>query len=967
MSPTPIAAVVRQLQKMAAPDPVEASDAQLLERFREAQDEAAFGALVRRHGRMVLGVCRHVLRSREDAEDAFQATFLVLARSAASIRKATALPSWLYGVACHVASNARREASRRQTHERRARKMGHAEPDLDVAWRELQAVLAEEVRRLPEKYRAPFVLCCLEGKSKSEAATQLGWKEGTVSGRLAEARKRMQQRLTRRGLTLGAALCAGTLGAGNASALPTSLVQITLEAALDVAAGRGPGLAPARAAALADGVRRAMFATKVKFVTMLVLTLGLLAAGAGVQVRRSLASPPAAQAVAQAPERSKADRSAAEKRSAPAAADKVDVSGRVLGPDGKAFAGAEVVLPAPPWEKAGQGPRVIRARSDGDGRFSFSADRAEFTRGAALVAAAPGHGPGWVEADKVLTGEQTLKLVADAPIRGRIFDLEGRPVSGATVKVVRLQATPTEDLTPVFTAWRESPDQGLRALSRRLAHPAYAGIPASVRTGSDGRFHLTGVGRERLVVLKVEADTIEHKTLHVLCRGGADVAALTRPEGDRRMPGMDRGPPPTVYGPVFDHAARPTKPAIGLVRDRATGKPMAGVFISGRAANSWWEDYATAETDAGGRFRLVGMPKANAYRLSAYARGGKTYLPAQRSVTDSEGLRPVTVHFELVRGVLVKGRITDRATGRPVDAAIWYSPLADNKFFKDLPGNDWYRSTVQGHRTEKDGTFSLLALPGSGLIRVRAEDEAMALYTQAALDPAHKERAYRDDPYESFLSAGGAIEILAGHHAYRLIDPGPDTGTLTCDFALERGRARRGIVVGPDGRPLAGTLATGLVAVGDSAPLKDAAFTASALDLTHPRIVAFAHRDRKLVGYVRMRGDEVEPVKVKLQPSGAVTGRALDDEGNPLAGVEVRIHYREDNLRWLFELALPSVHTDRDGRFRVEGLFPGVPFGLNFKQGRRFRDPGESYRKLSIDPGQTRDFGDIRTKVYPAE
>ena len=156
------------------------TDRDLLAGFASRGDHAAFAELVRRHGPMVLRTCRRTLRHEEDAEDAFQATFLVLAEKAGSVRKTEALGSWLHGVAHRVALRARRDAGRRRAHEREARPMPTTAGTRDADWREVQAALDEEIRALPEKYRAPFVLCFLEGRSRAEAAAELGLEEGTV-------------------------------------------------------------------------------------------------------------------------------------------------------------------------------------------------------------------------------------------------------------------------------------------------------------------------------------------------------------------------------------------------------------------------------------------------------------------------------------------------------------------------------------------------------------------------------------------------------------------------------------------------------------------------------------------------------------------------------------------------------------------------------------------------------------------
>jgi RNA polymerase sigma factor (sigma-70 family) len=253
------------------------TDGQLLARFVAARDEAAFAALVRRHGPMVLSVCRRVLRHEQDAEDAFQAAFLVLARKAGSVVKRESLSCWLYQVAYHTALEARAAGARRRARETPMPDAPHPEvaPAEADDWRPL---LDRELGRLPEKYRAAVVLCDLEGQSRREAARVLGVPEGTVSSRLATAHKRLARQLARYGLAPAGGVAAA-LSAGRASAqVPAALVWSTARAAALVAAGH-LAAAPGPAVVLMRGVFQTMFLTKLKLTAAVAVVVAALVAG----------------------------------------------------------------------------------------------------------------------------------------------------------------------------------------------------------------------------------------------------------------------------------------------------------------------------------------------------------------------------------------------------------------------------------------------------------------------------------------------------------------------------------------------------------------------------------------------------------------------------------------------------------------------------------------------------------------
>jgi RNA polymerase sigma factor (sigma-70 family) len=266
------AVVLRHVQRLFHGGSVSGlTEGQLLDRFVTTRDEVAFGAIIARHGPMVLGVCRGVLDDPHDVEDAFQATFLVLVRKARGLRDRDLLGQWLYGVARRVALRARADASKRRARERLEAEVEMEQPTtLDAELRELQVLIREEVDRLSSNDRMAVVLCYLEGLTHEEAADRLGWPVGTVKGRLSRAREKLRDRLTRRGVALPAGALAATLARGASASVPLELLRSTTLAATQLASGKTlmAGIVSAHAMTLMEGVISTMFTTKLKLAAM---------------------------------------------------------------------------------------------------------------------------------------------------------------------------------------------------------------------------------------------------------------------------------------------------------------------------------------------------------------------------------------------------------------------------------------------------------------------------------------------------------------------------------------------------------------------------------------------------------------------------------------------------------------------------------------------------------------------------
>jgi RNA polymerase sigma factor (sigma-70 family) len=275
MTASPMKGFLRRLTRgMAAEMLAEQADRELVERLLAGRDEAAFEALIRRHGPMVYRVCWRVLQQAEDTEDAFQATFLLLARNLGTLKKRDSLASWLHGVALRVALSTKKQAARRRLLEGSV-PAPHVGPPDDITWRELRAALDAELASLPERHRLPLILCYLEGRSQEEAARQLRWSKSTLLRRLEEARAALGRRLTRKGLVWPAAVSAVLLSDCVApAALSSRLIGLTMDAVAPNLVGLAvAGVVSAKVKAIAERVVNAVFSSKLRTVVLVTALL----------------------------------------------------------------------------------------------------------------------------------------------------------------------------------------------------------------------------------------------------------------------------------------------------------------------------------------------------------------------------------------------------------------------------------------------------------------------------------------------------------------------------------------------------------------------------------------------------------------------------------------------------------------------------------------------------------------------
>ncbi len=933
--------VVRQLGSLFEGGSVAGlSDRQLLERFtaqRDAAGEAAFAALVTRHGPMVLDVCRQLLGDRHHAEDAFQAVFLVLAHKARSIRDPDLLGNWLYGVALRTARCHKLQIARRRKREE-GDAMRHSGPGSSAAVepmvppaeqpaidREQAEALHVEIERLPSSFRLPVVLCYFEGLTLDEAARRLRCPAGTLRSRLARAREKLRRGLTRRGVVLPAAALATALAPRSASAsISSPLCDITTRAALKFAAGQAAaGTVSASATALAQEVLRSMLLHKLRSLATTLLFVGAVTAGAGYW-NHSLA-------MKDEPVKTQAPRIAtrSEPRNPtkpdPSAPRRMTVVGRVLDPDGKPVKGATIDVVGRPrkvWVGASESDDSLsvlgQGETDGDGRYHMEAARTSSTGFFEVIALAGAPGFGSRRAKLNPDAEQPsaeVRLQPEQVVRLKLVDLSGMPAAGVEV--------------------------GVLGMPREVR----AG-PRPTKTDDRGRLILSGVGRDLAFGLSIRD-----------------------PRYARQDPFIPAGP----RDKEITIALEPAKLIEGRVLAADTGKPIPNAVVSAttRVQNEHANGFFTAKfrADAEGRFRMNPIA-GEFYTLGAFPTGGEPYLIQQDELKWAKGAVKANHDLKLPRGVSIRGKVTEQGTGRPLaGSSIQFLPIRGD----DRVLSGW-QATVA---SRDDGSFQIAVPAGKGHLLVFGPTPDYILAEIGS------NRLYADRP-------GGMR-----HHGHAIIAYEARTGDrpLEVSASLRPGVTIKGRVEGPGGQTVteASLITTLHIEAfnpewrGDfQVPIRDGRFELHGLAPEASARVFVLDAEHQWGASVDLSGKQAgEDVTIRLQPCGQARARFVGPDGKPVAKHRPHIEFvatpgpsrysrNAQDQEALSADAEFMANVDRkhywdgpladaEGRVTLPDLIPGALYRIIDFSTVRDQDKGIQIRKdFTVKPGETLDLGDIR-------
>jgi beta-lactamase regulating signal transducer with metallopeptidase domain len=765
--------------------------------------------------------------------------------------------------------------------------------------------------------------------------------------------------------------CGGTLDYARALA---ALAELRRAPALGVAANGGSLVERIRRlveAAIVPTHRGASTALPTLFLLLAAVgTVGTIACVMLVQQAAAATETksPAAKAPFAIPAKTKASSSAGQSN------DVVTLRGQVLRPDGQPAAGARVTVRRNYWNRGVAWLPVAVATAHANGKFELSYSPSQHVdevgsdvKYATIAAQAEGFGVQWANVQDVIGSKPlVLKLVPEVPIRGRIVDLEGKPIASVNVRLLYVrEPKEKEDLGP----WLDAIKSGamINGQTQKFGR-SVSGVDDEaqrpVTTDLDGRFTFGGIGAERNVCLEFRGELIAYRQIDIATR---DMKPLKRQIWF--YAGVDRPPiSDQVFGVNFTFEAAPTKPITGTVRDRATGKPLSGIRVeSEHLAGMIVHPHNALETktDAAGHFRLIGMPKGNGEDMSGRnviriaPDDNQPYFTRNLDVPDSPGVATVTLDVDLARGQWITGRVTDQVTGKPVFARVNYFPYLDNPNAKPPEFRaDIFGGGEEGRfHTRPDGSYRVLGLPGRAIVGVWAPQASYRKGVGASqIAGKNKDGAFRTYPHPFQANA----RLL---NALKEVNAAAGSQSATCDFTLDPGSSIRVSLVDHSGKPVSGCTVLGQQGTDSGVPI-GSAFEIKELAPHEKREVAIFHRERQIGKYFVLNGDEKLPstMTVTLEPCATLVGRLVDEDGAPFQGVEVQAAPTPGTYPYFF---IPIVVSKADGKFECRYLFPGCDYALAVHGSEvKVQFP---LRKIAVEPGKTIDLADVKLKRRPVE
>lgn len=727
----------------------------------------------------------------------------------------------------------------------------------------------------------------------------------------------------------------------------------------------------------------------------LLLFLSLIAGALAGFWRQNVAAPPDksdANATVPAAEKQNDGKQAADRQT------KLEFSGKVIDAAGHPVAGAEILV-APSILDSGLDVRGAKIRqfaiSDARGHFAFAMepmksvglDPMNWTHRSRVFAKAPGYGCDWLPLQVFQTNpvsslkrdelqqnfdkhygpgrfaSQSLKLPLEAgPVRGRLIDLEGHPLVGVSVSVESiLNPDPVEVSRAFERSSRDLFDQTLNDSdvpgSWRLINRAeWQVLFPSIKTNENGEFSLRGLGRDQMATVSVSGERVAAERFYIL---GTEMETMRLPH----ISHYPNGAMDVFVGTHFSYAIGPAIPVSGTVSELKSGKPIANATVvverlfgrEGLRSSVQLRldtDHIRAITDEHGRYQLDGIPPGEAHVLMVIPPKTEPWLVAEQELSLNSAQANATVNLQVFRGVWIEGKVTDAQTGEPIRGIVNYFPFRKNPDLSRFGiGNS---ENEQRFVIDELGQYRVPALPGPGVVAATSSGEK--LYPAAA--GADKIEGY---DVKSGRLPSVMMSSIYNFHQISFVEPSVGADSYPLDITLSSGVTFHGCVVAPDGSPVANVEVQGQVLrYPGSRKLKDDKFSVVDYSEEHPRDLFFSSLNESLVAYLHLEGkapEELEELKVQLQPAVTVRGRVIDTQKDePAAGFHL---YSESSKLGKFLIVFKQ--TDDHGRFELTGLLAGNSYKIDayHHTGRR---RGFTIDLTNAKPGDVIELGDVTGK-----